>query len=173
MKTARILIISLLFALPLALRGQAELPTQPETTSRVVLPRKEGVPWTQMLYTGGMVRFDDWFVKMRLGLADMTSMDYVNGISLGPRATIGRVLPDYSRIELDENVRWAFSREQLMARFALRYVFRPEMFGFAEVFGGKATIDYNRYPAMGEAQKSLQVCLVGATISSSNRLLWV
>lgn len=147
--------------MPLALRGQAELPKQPEPQQRVVLPKKEGIPWTQMLYTGGMVRHDDWFFKMRLGLADMTSMDYVNGISLGPRATIGKVLSDYSRIELDENVRWAFSREKLMARFALRYVFRPEMFGFAEIFGGKATIDYNRYPAMGEAQKSLATGMFG------------
>lgn len=114
-----------------------------------------------MLNRGGMVRQGDWFYKMRLGLADLTSMDYVNGVSVGPRATIGKMLPDYSRIELEENIRWACSREKLMARLTLRYVLPPQKFSFAEVFGGKATIDYNRYPAMGEAQKSLATGVFG------------
>lgn len=141
--------ISLLFALPLALRGQANLPSY------------QAPEWLTLLAKGGVLRHDDFFVRIDEGLGSLVTMDYVNGFAIGPKATFGRMFKDYSRIEIDENIKWACSRETLMARGALRYVFAPQFFGFFELFGGQITNDFDRYPVMNDSERTLATSLFG------------
>ena len=145
----KVITISLLFALPLALRGQAKLPIY------------KGSDWQTLLVKGGVFRSGDYFLRIDEGVGSLMSVDFVNGFAVGSKTTIGKVLSDYSRIEIDENVKWACSREQLMARGALRYVFAPQYFGFFEVFGGRLTNDFDRYPVMGDSERSMATALFG------------
>lgn len=149
MKTTRITILCLLFALPLALRGQANL------------PKHQSTDWVTLVNEGGIRRSDNMFVRVNDGISSLVMMDYVNGFSLGPKLTLGKVLPDLSRIEVESDVKWAFSRNRLMAKGALRYVFAPQYNGFIEAFAGQFTNDYDRYPLMDDAFRSLAVSLFG------------
>ena len=133
----------------MALRGQAKLPLF------------QGSDWQTMLVKGGVLRNGDYFIRIDEGVGSLMTVDFVNGFAIGPKATFGKVLPDYSRIEIDENVKWACSREKLMARGALRYVFAPQYFGFLEVFGGRITNDFDRYPVMGDTERSFATALFG------------
>ena len=149
LKTTRTIILCLLFALPLALRGQANL------------PKHQGGTWQDVFMQGGLLRHDDYFIRIEERSGDLVSMDFVNGFSIGPKATFGKILKDYSRIEIDEEIRWACSRERLMAKGALRYVFAPQFNGFAEIFGGKYTNDFDRYPVLDESARTVATGLFG------------
>lgn len=123
------------------------------------LPKHKSDDWHTLIQQGGILRKDDNFIRIDDGIGCLTTFNYVDGFSLGPNLTFGKVLPDYSRFEIEENVKWAFSRETLNAELAVRYVFPPQFFGFLEVFGGKNTLDYDRYPIMSLNQRSLAASL--------------
>lgn len=146
----RQIIFYLLFALPLAMLGQ------------VILPQSKGTDWSTMLQNGGFVRKNNKYIYLEQGYTYFVGMDFVNGYTLGPRATFGIVNKDYSRWELDEDIKWGFSRERLMAKGALRYVFQPQYFGFLEVFGGKFTHDFN-HDAIEDYQRQIATTLFGSS----------
>lgn len=143
------ILLGLLSALPLALRGQADLPLH------------RGDDWQTLSARGGIWRNGEYFVRSYEGLGEFVMMDYVNGFALGPSVTVGKVLKDYSRLELDTDIKWAFSREKLMAKAAARYIFAPQYNGFLEVFGGKFTNDFDRYPVLDNSLRSTAVSLFG------------
>lgn len=143
------ILICLLFALPLALLGQ------------VNLPKHQSDGWRTTLDNGGIVRKNRQFISLENGIGDFVGMNFVDGYTLGPKATFGIINKNYSRWEIDEDIKWGFSREKLMAKGVLRYVFQPQYFGFLEIFGGRFTTDFDRTPRMDEYQQGIAASLFG------------
>lgn len=117
---------------------------------------KPGVPWYEMVMHGGMVRENvdflskhrGWYVIMPNGSQDVFTMNFVDGFSLGPHSIIGRMNLDRSRWELEETVRWAFNREALLCKAAIRYILPVEYDTFFELYGGQHTEDFDAAPTM-------------------------
>lgn len=138
-------------------------------TSAPFVAKKPGVEWYQMLMDGGMTRqYTDlldkhrgWYMVMPNGISDIFTMNYVDGYSLGLQSTIGRMQTDRSRWELYENVRWAFSRETLVAKGALRYVWPVEYESFIEINGGQFLEDFDPDPVMPLSQSLLAAGICG------------
>ena len=151
MTNVKLFIIYLLAALPLAVLGQ------------VKLPYHQGDDWMKVVSRGGLLRHGDYFIKNNDGVSEFVSFDFVNGVGVGPKATFGKVLKDYSRIEIDEDVKWAEARQRLMAKGVIRYMMPPQYFGFLEVYGGQFTNDFDRYPPSSMIQQSLLCSVFGST----------
>lgn len=157
-KHAHILyIISLLSLLPMVAEGQTSASYQGNDTRMPVVKMHSGDSWLGMLWKGGMVRSErgDWFLSMPDGVNDLFSMDFVDGYSVGPKMTLGHFGTDRSRWELDECVRWAFSRRALMAKGALRWRSAVERATMLELYGGQYAENFDRDPALLRAQQDL------------------
>lgn len=156
----KLLLCCLLGLLSVAATGQ---------TSAPFVEKKQGVEWYQMLMQGGMMRqYTDlldkhrgWYLEMPNGLQDIMTMNYVDGYSFGLHSTIGRMQADRSRWELEETVRWATSREALVAKGALRYVWPVEYETFIELYGGQHLEDFDPDPAMPLSQTLLASGICG------------
>jgi len=148
-KIAHIILFSLLVAMVSPLHGQTKLPKHPSDH------------WTTLIQDGGVLRKDDYYMRIVDGIGCLTQFNFVDGLSVGPNLTFGKVMPDYGRIEIDEDIKWACSREALNAEIALRYVFPPQYCGFLEVFGGSTTKDFDRYPVMSQNQRSIAAGVFG------------
>lgn len=143
----KLLICCLLCLLPLVATGQ---------TSAPYVAMKPGVEWYEMVTQGGMLREDVDFLSknrgrymiMPNGLQDIISMNFVDGFSAGLHSTLGVMKLDRSRWELEETVRWAFNRKQLVAKGALRYILPVEYETFFEIYGGQHAEDFDRDPVM-------------------------
>lgn len=145
----RYILFSLLLALPVALLGQTKL------------PKHKSDHWTTLVVNGGILRSGDYFIRLDEGYGSFTQFNFVDGLSVGPRMTFGKVFKDYTRLEISEDVKWAAARKSLMATASVKYVLHPQFCGFVEVFGGKKTTDYDRYPVITENTRSLCASIFG------------
>ena len=145
------LLLSLLLAVPA--RAQQE--------RAVRLPAKEPTPWTDFVLEGGLLRHGDWYWMQRDGVSDLVSMNFVDGYLWGPSGTtLGRVLgPGGSRLELRPTVRYADARHAWVAHGAMRYVFQPERFAWAELFGGQGTDDFDAAPVLDEPWRGVAAAI--------------
>ena len=122
-----------------------------------------------MLMHGGMVREEvnslgkhrGWYVIMPDGVQDIFSMNFVDGYSLGPHCIVGRMSLDRSRWELEETVRWAFNRETLLGKAAIRYILPVEYDTFFELYGGQYTEDFDAAPTMPMTHSFLASSICG------------
>lgn len=156
-----IIMYSLLSLLPVVADGQtnASIPSDQPMRPRVL--QKQGAPWWQTLYQGGMSRAGQWYVDIPDGLGDFIVMNFVDGYSYGPHATFGYIASDRSRWELEETVRWASAREVWMAKGALRWLSPAELGIIAEVYGGRHTEDFDRHPSMPTSHSLMATGLFG------------
>lgn len=182
-------IVCLLFALPHVVHGQAfsssffdEL-TQILDNKENKIEKKEGVGWLEAITQGGMVRSHaplspmqkqmtqflgrsvprtgPWYIRIPNGLGNLLSANYVDGYTVGPHATFGYVNAQGGRIEIEEHIRWAFSRNVLLANGAISYIFPPERRTEVSVFGGKTTIGFDADPVLEQSQSLLASGLFG------------
>lgn len=156
-------IISLLSLLPMVAEGQTSASYQGKDTSVPVVKMHPSDGWKRMLWNGGMVRTKrgDWYLKMPEGVNDLFAMNFVDGYGIGPQMTIGHFASDRSRWELAESVQWAFSRQALMAKGALRWYSAVERATMFEVYGGQFTEDFDRDPIMPRMHQDFAAALFG------------
>lgn len=102
-----------------------------------------------------------WYIEMPEGLNDVVTMNYVDGFSAGLHSKVGLMAMDRSRWELEETVRWAFSRETLVAKGALRYIWPVEYQSFVEVYGGQHLEDFDPDPTMPMSQSLMASGICG------------
>lgn len=158
--SAKLLFCCLLSMLSMTAAGQ---------TSAPFVAKKQGVEWYQMLMDGGMMReYTDlldkhrgWYMIMPNGLQDIITMNYVDGYSAGLHSTVGRMQQDRSRWELEESVYYAFDREALVAKGALRYMMPVEYETMAEIYGGQFMEDFDPDPVMPRAQSLMASGICG------------
>ena len=172
MQLEHLLIFSLLSCLPCAASGQTSVSLQGDTVKNIRVQKARPYctkGWKNELLHGGVIRTkaDDGrrtgnhYLVMEPGLSSLLRMDFVNGYTVGPELTLGYVRQNQSRIELDANVEYGFSRRAWMGEGALRYVATPAMDSWIEVFGGRRTTDFDSEPLMDKAQQSIAVGLFG------------
>lgn len=158
--SVRLLLCGLFGLLPLLAAGQTSSP----------IPKKVGVSWWEAFNHGGYLRTRDaatglpigpWYVKASSGISSLLTVNYVNGYSLGPSATWGYASDDGWRLELDEEVRWAFSRKSLIAYGALRYVLPAERHAQFTLFGGRITRGFDPDPVMSDEHSFMASGLFG------------
>ena len=145
--------------LPVVAWGQTSALSESQRAQR--LPRvkaKQGVSGWKMLYDGGMWRSRGglWYMDMPDGINDLSVMNFVDGYSFGPHATLGYMSPGRQRLEVEETVRWAVSREAWLAKGALRWYSPVERAVMVELHGGRHTEDIDHQPTMPMSQ-SLRV----------------
>ena len=129
-------------------------------TSAPFVNKKQGVEWYQMLMEGGMMRqYTDlldthrgWYMIMPNGLQDIISMNFVDGYSMGLHSMIGRMQKNRSRWELEESVFYAFDRNTVVAKGALRYLLPVEYETMIEAYGGQFMEDFDQDPVMPRSQ---------------------
>lgn len=133
------------------------------------LSRLETKGWWTLMTEGGMIRTraDDGtrtgnrYLVLDDGIGNFIDMNFVDGYQVGPEMTLGRMFDDYSRLELDVDVKWTFSRECWAGMGALRYVFKPQDYSWLEVFAGQKSLDYDSEPFMPVRHQSLAGSLFG------------
>lgn len=151
-----IVTICLLLVLPMASLGQTNL------------PKYESKGWWSTLYKGGLIRTREdgrregsRYLILKDGLSGWFGVDYVNGFNYGPDLTLGRVMSDYSRWEVDVDLKYSVEREELMERLVLRRILRPEYFGYVELFGQRFTEDFDSDPLMSANHRATATSLFG------------
>ena len=167
-----LLLFGLLSCLPSAAGEQTLVSLEQDTVKNIRV--QEARPycssgWKHELLHGGVIRTKaengrrtgNHYLVMQPGLSSLARMDFVNGYTLGPELTLGRVMADKSRLEIDANIEYGFSRHAWMGEGALRYIFSPAQDSWVEFFGGCRTRDFDPDPLMNKAQQSLAVCLFG------------
>lgn len=147
----------LLCLLPQVARGQTSASYQGEDQRVPYVRKQQGVSWPYMLWKGGMVRNErgDLYLSMANGVNDMAAFNFVDGYQLGPHLTLGKLRSDRSRWELEGTVRWAFSRDALVSRGALRWYSPVERDVMVEAYGGRYTDDFDRHPQMSATEREL------------------
>ena len=164
--------MSLLSLLPFAADGQTSLSLQSDAAivGQEHKARKFcSHGWKKELLYGGVIRtkdangqrVGDRYLVLQPGLSSLLRMDFVNGYTVGPELTLGYVCANQSRLELDANVEYGFSRHAWMGGGALRYFLPPAKDSWIELFGGRRTTDFDPSPLMDEGQQSLAVGLFG------------
>jgi len=154
-------IISLLLTLPQAMLGQTYSHSHE-------VANYESKGWWHLLVHGGVLRTKaddgrrtgDYYLRMEPG-DGLARMDYVNGFSYGPDLTLGKVLDNNSRLELDLDVEYAGSREVWMYDLGVRYILAPQWQSWVEVFVADHTYDFDPNPLMDKAQQQVAIGLVG------------
>ncbi len=135
-----------------------------------VTSKYESPGWLQMLLGGGGIvrthgddgrRTGARYLAVELGVGSLLGMNFVDGFTLGPALTLGKVNADLSRWELDVEAKYAFSRERMMGAAALRYVMAPEYCGSVTAFVRQRTVDYDDEPLMPAGLRSLASTLFG------------
>jgi hypothetical protein len=172
MNKINILICSLLSCLPCAVSGQTSMSLRDGNV--LTANARKAKPycshnWKQEVLHGGVIRTKaadgrrtgNHYLVLEPGLSSLLRMDFVNGYTVGPELTLGYVRQNQSRIELDANVEYGFSRRAWMGEGALRYVATPAQDSWIEVFGGRRTTDFDSEPLMDKAQQSIAVGLFG------------
>ncbi len=162
----KISILSLLFALPLAMLGQTSLSESTyhtENTTSFALQKRhlkkyESNGWWKLWMDGGIIRTRDrqnhrkrtgrHYMVIDHGISSLVNMDFVDGYMFGPQFVLGYVDAYDGRWEVDADIKYAEGREKWMYRTALRYVLPPEYFGSVEVFGQIFTTDFDADPLM-------------------------
>ena len=145
-----LLLFGLLSCLPSAASGQTLASLEGDSVKNMQV--QEARPyctagWGNELLHGGVIRTKaedgrrtgNHYLVMEPGLSSLLRMDFVNGYTVGPELTLGYMCPNQSRLELDANVEYGFSREAWMGEGALRYIFAPAQDSWVEVFGGRRT----------------------------------
>lgn len=159
-RSAKLLLCCLFGLLPILASGQTSSPISP----------KEGVGWWEAFNHGGYVRTRDpytgrrigpLYMKVGSGISSLLTVNYVDGYTLGPSATWGYVSKDGWRLELDEEVRWAFSRDELVAYGALRYILPVEQQSRFSLFGGRITRSFDPDPMMPNEHTFMAAGLFG------------
>ena len=172
MNKINILICSLLSCLPCAVSGQTSMSLRDGNV--LTANDQKAKPycshnWKQEVLHGGVIRTKaadgrrtgNRYLVLEPGLSSLLRMDFVNGYTVGPELTLGYVCANQSRLELDANVEYGFSRHAWMGEGAFRYIFAPAQDSWMEVFGGRRTTDFDPDPLMDKAQQSMAVGLFG------------
>lgn len=157
------IVCSLLFLLPMVAQGQTAPSSAPVRRTPSHVRQKEGVSWGKMLWKGGMTRWDDghWYLQMPGGYGDLIVMNFVDGYSYGPHATIGYINDNRNRWELEETLRYASGREAWLAKGALRWYAPIERGTMIEVHGGRHTEDFDRDPVMDMSHSLMATGIFG------------
>ena len=145
---------SLLGLLPLAAVGQTTAMIEGGRWTDVPRVRQhQGDGWWKVLTDGGMLRTSDgrWYMTMEEGVGDLVVMNYVDGYSFGPHASLGYISANRQRWELEETLRWASGRQRWLGKAALRWYSPIEQGLMLELHGGQHTEDYDRDPTMSTA----------------------
>lgn len=150
-------IISLLSLLPMVAEGQTSASYQGNNRSVPYVKMQRGHDWKYVLWKGGLLRSarGDLYMDMTDGINELAGFNFVDGYTLGPHLTFGKMQRDRSRWELEETVRWAFSREALIAKGALRWYSAVEKGIMLEAYGGRYSDDYDPAPLMSAAEREL------------------
>ena len=157
-----IIMCSLPCMLPVAAVGQTaafDAPSRRSAAPRV--PPKVGDSWYDLLTDGGMLRRGGCYCQMANGLSDLMVMNFVDGYSYGPHATLGYIAPSRNRWEVEETVRWASGRHAWLAKGALRWMSPAESGVTVEVFGGRHTEDFDHDPTMPTSHSLMATGLFG------------
>lgn len=148
-----IIVCSLFCLFPLGASGQ--------TSAHYVQPHPSD-SWQSLLLHGGMRRnAEGWYMQMPNGIHDLLVMNYVDGYSIGPHAIWGHMNHDRSRWELEETIRWAGSRDRMVAKASLRYFWPVEKQRFVSLYGGQHMEDFDEEPAMPERHSLMTSGLFG------------
>lgn len=150
-----IYLISLLLLLPQAMLGQT-------------YSKYESKGWWNLIVHGGTIRTKtdegkrtgDYYLKKESG-DGLIRMDYVNGFSIGPDMTLGKMLSNHGRLELDLDVEYANARKTWMYDLGLRYILAPRWQSWVEVFAADRTYDFDPDPLMDKAQRQVATGLFG------------
>ncbi len=130
----------------------------------------ESPGWLQMLLGGGGIvrthgedgrRTGARYLEVEQGVGSLLGMNYVDGYTVGPALTLGKVNADLSRWELDVEAKYAFSRERMMGAAALRYVLAPQYCGSVTAFVRQQTVDYDEESLMPSGLQSVASTLFG------------
>ena len=165
-------ICGLLSMSPLVADGQTSASWKGQQTVLSSTPRAQAYcsqGWKKEVLNGGVIRtkaadgrrIGNRYLVLEPGLSSLLRMDFVNGYTIGPELTLGYVYPNQSRLELDANVEYGFSRHAWMGGGALRYFFAPAQDSWIEFFGVRRTMDFDPDPLMDKSQQSLAVGLFG------------
>ena len=158
-----IIICSLLFLLPVVVEGQTTVLSENPAGRLPRVRLKQGTKWYRMLYDGGMTRTASgmWYMEIPQGINDLTAMNFVDGYSFGPHAIAGYMSARRHRFEVEETLRWAVSREALLAKGAMRWYSPVEQATMIEIHGGRHTEDIDHDPTMPMSQSLLATGIFG------------
>lgn len=155
--------------LPQAMLGQTHFDSGIESSSKLKIKPYESHGWWKEIMYGGVIRTKSEdgkrtgsrYLTLRPSGSSLLRMDFVNGFCLGPDLTIGRVCRDYSRMELDVNMEWAFSRKAPMYSFEFRYILPPEYHAQLGLFTTRHTRDFDDDPLMDSEHQGTASSLFG------------
>lgn len=158
-----IAICSLLWLLPSVAWGQTASSSDSVHWSRTpVVKPHPGETSARSWLLGGFHRSQSgWYLEMPAGIGDLISSNFVDGYSLGPHATVGKVRSDRSRWEVEETVRYALSRKLWLAKGALRWYSPVEQGVMVELRGGRHTEDIDREPYLPTQHAAMAAALFG------------
>jgi len=147
--------------LPMVAKGQtASLHDSANWTKTPVVRQKQGDADNDSWLTGGFHRSrTGWYLEMPSGIGDLVSSNFVDGYSLGPHTTFGRILANRNRWEIEETVRYALDRKAWLAKGALRWYAPIEQGMMLELHGGRHTEDFDHDPYMSAGQNSMAAAL--------------
>ena len=132
---------SLLFLLPQGAMGQTTVALQPSSPAERLEKFAEKVRHTE--WQQGPHR-----LTLPNGVSDVLSMNYVDGYSVGPHFIYSHLNNDRSGWEVEPTVRWAFSRNCMVAKASLRYLWPVEQQRFVALYGGQTMEDFDEEPVM-------------------------
>lgn len=125
------------------------------------VPRRQGVGLWPLVQRGGMYRRGDGYLILPDGLGELVTMNYVDGFSLGPHFTAGRMLSDGSRVEVEPTLRYAFGRRVWQGGGALRYILPPERQTWFGVSAGRHSRNFDPDPRLAGSQADMAMSLFG------------
>lgn len=141
---------SLLALMLLATGGQAACAQQ--AAARPAEPR-HNVWMDAVVGPRATFRHGRYSLSLHDGVSGVIGSNFVDGFRLAPHLTWGVLLPDSSRLELEEHAGWAFSRRRVFGQATLRYL-RPTGL-VCELSGGQAATDFNVHTMMQPTMVSL------------------